>query len=289
MTEIAILSGKGGTGKSSLSAALATLASKVVVADCDVDAANLHLVLHPDNYREETYVSGQKAVIDAAKCSHCGACMDYCRFDAIRQTNHTFQVIETACDGCQLCTRVCPEEAISMVNQDKSRWFAADIPNGKMIHARLAPGEDNSGRLVNLVRDQAREAALELNTDLILIDGPPGIGCPAISSLTGIDKVVLVSEPSKSGIHDLKRIVKLAQHFRVKIYVVINKYDLSSSLSKALEDWCQLMRIPIIGKLPFDRLVVDAMVNGESITNWAPDSAISHEIRKIWNKLIQHE
>ena len=289
MTEIAILSGKGGTGKSSLSAALATLASKIVVADCDVDAANLHLVLKPNDYREEVFVSGQKAVIDSTQCSHCGICMNYCRFDAIEKVNGTYKIVETACDGCQLCARVCPEEAISMVNHDKSRWFAGNIPNGEMIHARLAPGEDNSGKLVNIVRDQAREAAFELNADLILIDGPPGIGCPVISSLTGVDKVILVSEPSKSGIHDLKRIVELVRQFRVQTYVVINKYDLNCSLSKELENWCHSVQIPVIGKLPFDRVVVDAIVNCESVTNWAPDSAISNEIKKIWNKLMQSE
>lgn len=289
MKEIVVLSGKGGTGKSSLSAALATLASKIIVADCDVDAANLHIVLHPENYREEVYVSGQKAVIDYDKCTGCGTCMDYCRFDAIREVNGKYLITETACDGCQLCERVCPAQAISMVEHDKSRWYAANIVNGKMIHARLAPGEDNSGKLVNIVREQAREAANEIGAELILIDGPPGIGCPAISSMTGADEVVLVTEPTQSGMHDLKRIVELAGQFRIHSSVVINKYDLNTRISDELEKWCQYMKIPIIGKIPFDRLIVDAMVNCQSIIDWAPDSEISNEIKLIWNKLICHE
>jgi len=289
MIEIAILSGKGGTGKSSLSAALATLAAKIVAADCDVDAANLHLVLNPKDYREEVYVSGQKAVIDPDRCTNCGICLSYCRFEAISNKGGIHRIIETACDGCQLCDRVCPENAIHMVSHDKSRWFAGDIANGKMIHARLAPGEDNSGKLVNIVRDQARETAFEIQSDIILIDGPPGIGCPVISSLTGVDKVLLVAEPSLSGVHDLKRIVELTQHFRVQTYVVINKYDLNDALSDAIVNWCRSVQIPVIGQLPFDRAVVDAMVNCESVTNWAPDSTISNAIKRIWNKLLQHE
>ena len=289
MIEIAILSGKGGTGKSSLSAALATLAAKIVVADCDVDAANLHLVLNPQDSREEVYVSGQKAVIDPERCTNCGICKSFCRFDAISDDRGTYAVLETACDGCQLCQRVCPEKAIRMVSHDKSRWFAGDIANGKMIHARLAPGEDNSGKLVNIVRDQAREVAFELDADMILIDGPPGIGCPVISSLTGVDKVILVTEPSLSGLHDLKRIAELISQFRVQSYVVINKYDLNRSLSDQITNWCRSVQIPVIGKLPFDRVVVDAMVNCESVINWAPNSRISNEIKNIWNKLMQHE
>ncbi|WP_321287151.1 ATP-binding protein [uncultured Sunxiuqinia sp.] len=289
MTEIAILSGKGGTGKSSLSAALASLTSKIVVADCDVDAANLHLVLQPNDYREEVYISGQKAVIDYQKCTDCGQCLEYCRFDAIHYQNNRYQISGTACDGCKLCAHVCPSEAISMVNHDESRWYVGDIPNGKMVHARLAPGEDNSGKLVNIVRDEAREVAFDIKSDIILIDGPPGIGCPVISSLSGIDKVVLVTEPTQSGIHDLKRIVELVRHYKLQTYVVINKFDLNQSLSEELKTWCHTLQIPVIGELPFDELVVDAMVHCESITNWAPDSCITNEIKKIWNKLIRYE
>lgn len=289
MTEIAILSGKGGTGKSSLSAALATLASKIVVADCDVDAANMYLVLQPNDYREEVYIAGHKAVIDYEKCTDCGLCMDYCRFDAIHYQNDHYQISETSCDGCKLCSRVCPSDAISMIPHDGSRWYIGDIPNGKMVHARLAPGEDNSGKLVNIVRDQARETAFDIKSDIILIDGPPGIGCPVISSLSGIDKVILVTEPTQSGIHDLMRIVELVGQYKAETFVVINKSDLNPSLSEEIKTWCHSMQIPVIGELPFDKLVVDAMVHCKSITDWAPDSLISNEIKKIWNKLMRYE
>lgn len=286
MTEITILSGKGGTGKSSLSAALATQAAKLVVADCDVDASNLPIILQPKDYQEGKYVSGQKAVINPALCINCGQCLNYCRFDAVASINNRYQIVETACDGCQLCARVCPANAITMIEHDKSRWFIGEITNGKMVHAHLAAGEDNSGKLVNIVRDQARELASEIESQLILIDGPPGIGCPAISALTGTDKVVLVTEPTQSGIHDLKRVVELVRQFKIPAFVVINKYDINLPLSEELEEWCETIQLPIIGKLPFDKVVVDAMVHCQSITDWAPDSPISDEIRKIWNKLL---
>lgn len=287
MHEIAILSGKGGTGKSSLSATFATLASKVVVADCDVDAANLHLVLKPEDYKEEVYVSGQKAIIDHTQCTNCGLCSSYCRFDAIDIKDGQYEISETACDGCQLCAHVCPESAINMVQQDKSRWYLGDIFNGKMVHARLAPGEDNSGKLVSVVREQARDIADEIDADLILIDGPPGIGCPVISTLTGTDKVMLVTESTKSGLHDLKRVVELVRQFKLPTYVVINKYDLNRDISRELETWCNDMQLPVIGKIPFDKVVVDAMVQCESITDFAPDSVISNELKNIWNKIMR--
>ena len=287
MIELVVLSGKGGTGKSSLSAAFATLTKNVVVADCDVDAANLHLILKPENYREEIYISGQKAVIDYEKCTSCGICMNYCRFDAIHHSNQRFEITETSCDGCQLCSRVCPAEAITMVNHDKSRWYEGTIKNGKMVHARLSPGEDNSGKLVNIVRDQARETAFETGAEVILIDGPPGIGCPVISALSGTDKVVLVTEPTVSGLHDLKRIVELVNQFRVQAFVVINKYDLNLSMSDKIENWSTKQHLQVIGKIPFSQMVVDAMVNCESITNWSPASKISKEIKQIWNNLLQ--
>ncbi len=286
MEEIAILSGKGGTGKSSLSAALTSLADKIVVADCDVDAANLHLILQPENFREEVYISGQKATIDRNKCTNCGTCLNYCRFDAISIKNDQIEITGTACDGCQLCYRVCPEGAIDMIDFDKSRWYAGDILNGKMIHARLAPGEDNSGKLVNVVREEARKIAEEISADTILIDGPPGIGCPAISTLTGIQKVVLVTEPSQSGLHDLKRIIELVGQHKTKAYVVINKYDINTSISDEIENYCSSLKIPVIGKIPFDKVFVDAMVNCQDIINWAPDSQVTNEIKLIWNHLF---
>lgn len=289
MKEIVVLSGKGGTGKSSLTAAFAALEAKVVVADCDVDAANLHLVLKPNNYREEVYISGQEAKINYEKCTNCGLCMKYCRFDAIHRINERIEISETACDGCQLCSRVCPSNAIEMIENNQSRWYEGHIRNGKLIHARLAPGEDNSGKLVSIVRDKAREAAFDINSELILIDGPPGIGCPVISALTGTDTVLLVTEPSQSGLHDLQRIIELINQFKIEAFVVINKYDLNEDLTKQIESWCLSSHIPILGKIPFDKLVIESMVNCQTITDFAPEATLTSEIKQIWNKLTQNE
>ena len=174
MTEIAILSGKGGTGKTSLSASFATIVNEVVVVDCDVDAANLYIILQPENYREEIFVSGQKAVINKETCTNCGICMHYCRFEAISFQNGLVSISETGCDGCMLCMRVCPNNSINMVPSDKSRWYAGNFRKGRMVHARLEPGEENSGKLVSVVRRHAREIAKETGWETIIIDGPPG-------------------------------------------------------------------------------------------------------------------
>ncbi|HOV71902.1 MAG TPA: ATP-binding protein, partial [Dysgonamonadaceae bacterium] len=215
MMEIAILSGKGGTGKTSLSAALATIQHQTVVADCDVDTANLYLILQPENYVEEKFLTGHKAVIDDSSCNQCGLCIDYCRFDAISYVNGSVTISETACDGCKLCSRVCPSQSITMVPSDKSYWYIGNYRHGKLIHARLAPGEENSGKLVNVVREQARKTAEEAGWETLIIDGPPGTGCPVISTLTGVNKVIIVTEPTRSGFHDLKRIVDLTKGFNI--------------------------------------------------------------------------
>jgi MinD superfamily P-loop ATPase len=286
MTEIAILSGKGGTGKTSLSAAFATINQNMVVADCDVDAANLHLILQPENYTKEKFVSGYKAVIDYNTCTNCGLCVNYCRFEAIANLNGKVTISEISCDGCKLCARICPSQAITMIPSDKSHWFVGDYRNGKMIHARLEPGEENSGKLVNVVRDQARKTAKEMGWETIIIDGPPGTGCPVISSVTGANKVIIVTEPSNSGFHDMKRILELVANFKVKPYVVINKYDLNEELTSQIESWCNQQNIPVIGKLLFYAPVVHAMLKCKSITEWLPESEVSKEIHNIYNKVF---
>jgi MinD superfamily P-loop ATPase len=285
MTEIAILSGKGGTGKTSLSAAFATLGKEVVVADCDVDAANLYLILQPENYREEKFVSGYKAVINAETCTNCGICVRYCRFDAISVENEKVTITETSCDGCKLCMRICPNQSIYMVPNDKSRWYAGIFRKGRMVHARLEPGEENSGKLVSLVRNYAREIAKETGWKTIIIDGPPGIGCPVISSITGAKKAMIVTEPTHSGFHDMKRILELAESFKVRSYVVINKYDLNVDITCQIAEWCAVRRIPVAGKIPFDENVVEAMLHCKSIVEWLPQSEVSKEIMTIWNKV----
>ncbi len=285
MTEIAILSGKGGTGKTSLSAAFATISSEIVVADCDVEAANLYIILQPENYREEVFISGHKAVINRELCTNCGICMQYCRFDAISLHNNEVSISEIACDGCMLCMRVCPTKSISMVPSNKSRWYAGNFRKGRMVHARLEPGEENSGKLVSVVRKHAREIASETGWDTIIIDGPPGLGCPVISSVTGVKKAVIVTEPSRSGFHDLKRIIAVIESFKVKSYVVINKYDLNNDITCQISNWCLERKISVAGKIPFDVNLVEAMVNCKSIVEWLPQSEVSKEILSIWNKI----
>ena len=289
MTEIAILSGKGGTGKTSLSAAFATLNNNLIVVDCDVEAANLHLILQPVNYHEEKFVTGHKAIIDFNTCTNCGLCINYCRFDAIASINGKVTISETLCDGCKLCSRVCPSQSIKMVPCDKSSWYVGNYRNGIMIHARLAPGEENSGKLVNVVREQARKTAKEKGWETIIIDGPPGTGCPAISSVTGASKVIIVTEPTNSGFHDMKRILELTSNFKVKPYVVINKFDLNINITNTIENWCKQQNITIVGKLLFDAKVVHSMLNCQSIVEWKPQSAVSKEIINIWNKVYNDE
>jgi len=285
MNEIAILSGKGGTGKTCLSAAFATLDGHKVVADCDVEAANLYLILQPKNHIEKRFVTGHKAVIDYEICNQCGLCMTYCRFGAISADNERIAIAETVCDGCMLCEKICPVKAITMIPRDKSQWFSGIFRNGRMVHARLEPGEENSGKLVNLVREQAREAARESGLKTIIIDGPPGTGCPVISSVTGVKKAIIVTEPSRSGFHDMKRILELTGNFKVKSYVIINKYDLNPDITNEISDWCKDRKISIAGRLPFDPQVVEAMLNCKSIIEWLPGSAVSKEIIKIWNEI----
>ncbi len=288
MTEIVVLSGKGGTGKSSLSAAFATLGERVVVADCDVDAANMHLILQPVNFRDERFVTGHKAVIDYERCTQCGVCIDYCRFGAISQINGVVTINAISCDGCKLCSRICPSQAIVMEPSDQSRWFIGNYRNGKMVHARLAPGEENSGKLVNMVREHARLTAREEGLETIIIDGPPGTGCPVISSVTGADKVLIVTEPTGSGYHDLKRIVELISNFKIKSYVVVNKYDLNPRVTDQIEAWCNESGVPFLGRLAFDEAVVQAMVECKSIVEWKPESETAHVIKDIWEKLKQN-
>ena len=285
INEIVILSGKGGTGKTSLSAALATIGDKKSIADCDVDAANLYLILQPENYYKEVFVTGFKAAINKNICIDCGKCISYCRFEAISNIDGSVCISETNCDGCKLCTHVCPVEAITMKPSNKSRWYIGSFRNGTMVHARLYPGEDNSGKLVNVVREAAAIEAFKLENHTVIIDGPPGIGCPAISSVTGARMAVVVTEPTRSGLHDLKRILELISNFNVPAYVIINKFDLNTNMSSQIEKRCADLGVEIAGRLPFDPVFVDAMVNCKSILEWAPESPLSKELKLIWNKV----
>ena len=285
--ETAVISGKGGTGKSSISAAFATLGERVVLADCDVDAANLYLLFNPIHEDEQIYIAGTKAVIDYTLCNSCGVCMDYCRFGAVRlsSSDGSYSIDDISCDGCRLCQRVCPNGAITMINNDKSRMYSGSFRNGKMVYGRLAPGEENSGKLVNMVRDRARVLSRESGIDEIIIDGPPGTGCAVISSITGTDRVVVVTEPTSSGLHDLKRTIEIASKFGFSAWVIINKYDLNISMSDQIESYCSQEGIRVAGRVKFDPVVVESMLKGKSLFEYAPDSQVSLEIREIWERI----
>jgi len=287
--EVAVISGKGGTGKSSITAAFATMGSSVVLADCDVDAANQYLIFNPTHDEEQTYIGGHKAVIDYGLCTGCGLCMSYCRFGAISMQNGRVTISETSCDGCFLCSRICLSKAITMIPSDKSRMYSGLFRNGRMVYGRLAPGEENSGKLVNMVRDKAKEVAAKHNIQTILVDGPPGVGCPVISTITGVNKVVIVTEPTVSGEHDLKRAVEIAEKFNLLPEVIINKCDINLNVSRQIEEWCSQKGIAVSGKLPFDKRVVEAMVNHQSVVERYPDAEISIMLREIWKRILEEE
>lgn len=287
--EIAFISGKGGTGKSSICAAFATLDPRVVVADCDVDAANLYLIFNPTVEQEEVFIGGQKAVIDPVKCTQCGICIPYCRFDAISLKEGVVSISPVDCDGCFLCSRICPEDAISMISNDRSRLRSGNFRNGKMVYGWLAPGEENSGKLVSRVREKAKQIARAAQLSTILLDGPPGIGCPVISTVTGTDRVIIVVEATRSGLSDLERVAAIPAGSDINTSVIINKYDLNAEITREISNWCERHAIPVIGLLPYDDEVVRAMVHAKSITEWDPNSDISKEIRNIWQKILNNQ
>ena len=283
--ETAIISGKGGTGKSCVAAAFASLVSPVVLADCDVETANLFLLFDPLPEETQVFSGGRSAHIDRSLCTNCGLCMEYCRFDAIQLSDAQVSIQEVSCEGCGLCSRVCPRQAIAMVNNDRSRLYSGSFRHGQMVYARLAPGEDNSGKLVGLVREKASSIALAKQVEDILIDGPPGIGCPVMSAITGVDRVVIVTEPSMSGLLDLQRVLEVVNGFGPRTWVILNKYDLHPAMARKIESFCRKSGTALAGKLPFDPLVPEAMVHCKSIIEWAPHSRFARELKKIWNTI----
>jgi MinD superfamily P-loop ATPase len=275
--EIVVLSGKGGTGKTVVAASFAALADNKVVCDCDVDAANLHLVLQP-TVRETHEFWGQKvAVIDPEACTCCGLCVDACRFDAIRE----FQVDSLSCEGCGFCLHVCPEQAVAMVDTLAGHWYVSDTRHGPLVHARLEAGQENSGKLVAAVRQKARAMAKEEGAAYILSDGPPGIGCPVISSLSGASLALIVTEPSLSAIHDLERVLAVCRHFRVPALVCINKHDLDEGNSRHIEDYCRKAGIDVAAKIPFDTVVSDAVAQGVPVVEFG-DGVVSQRMEDLW-------
>jgi MinD superfamily P-loop ATPase len=277
--ELLVISGKGGTGKTSIMGAFAALAPRAVLADCDVDAANLHLLLKPEVQREFTFDGLPKARILPEKCTQCGICVEACRFDAIGN----WQVDPLACEGCGVCIRLCPAEAMESVERVAGRWFVSRTAYGPLVHAELGVGEENSGRLVAEVKRQAREVAQENGTPLILVDGPPGIGCPVISALAGATLALLVTEPSVSGWHDLERALRLARHFGVEPLVCINKADLDEARSREIEWCCYDEGVAVIGHIPFDEKVAEAVVGGVPVTAMPGKAATA--IHRLWDKV----
>lgn len=277
MKQLTVISGKGGTGKTTIMAGLAALAKKAVLVDADVDAPDLHLLLQPQIERREKFWAGKEAVIDTQKCDGCQKCALACRFGAIND----LQVDPIACEGCGVCYFICPRAAITLKDVQSGEWFISLTRFGPMVHAQLGVAQENSGKLVTLVRKEAAKIAQEKKYPLVLIDGPPGIGCPVIASLGGVDAALVVTEPSLSGIHDMHRILNLCRHFNIPAWVCINKADINHDNTQKIRDFCGEQGISVIGEIPFDPVVTKAMIKGQTVIEYSA-SLVSMEIEKIW-------
>jgi MinD superfamily P-loop ATPase len=285
MKQLVILSGKGGTGKTSVAAALAHLASqemRIALADADVDAANLELVLEPTKLEEHVFMGGQVAIIDRNRCTLCGRCLEVCRFDAVVPGEDHYRIDLLACEGCASCMYHCPERAIHVQEQQAGLWFRSDTRFGPLFHAHLFAGQENSGKLVTMVKQQGRLRALDDGRALLIVDGPPGIGCPVISASAGADLALLVAEPTVMGSHDLERALATASHFRVPALVCINKADLNPTQTAAIMDFCAERSIRVVGQLPYDDVVTQAMVHGQPVTAFQPHGPVASALRGVW-------
>lgn len=285
MKQLLVISGKGGTGKTSITAALAALARDKILIDLDVDAPDMHLLLHPSPRRREPFVSGAVAQVRTEDCTACGLCAELCAYEAISLDDQGIASVEGDCEGCKLCVAMCPVQAIDFPARECGQWYVSDTRLGTMVHALLHPGQENSGRLVSLLREQAMELAERQGLNLVLADGTPGIGCPVISSLTGVDLALIVTEPTPSGLHDLERVVGLCEHFKVSMRVLINKADLNGDMAGRIEEFCAGRDIPCLGRLDFDPDIVEAMIQGKSIVEYLPQSATASKLRSIWQNL----
>jgi MinD superfamily P-loop ATPase len=282
MKQLTILSGKGGTGKTTLTASLAVLAKNSVVADCDVDAPDLHLLLHPEIIEMQQFKGSKIAVIDETKCTKCGVCREKCAFDAITSD---LKVDAIACEGCGVCAVVCPANAVTLAERVSGSAYISKTRYGFMSHAMLHPGEANSGKLVTIVRQNARIVAEKENSDLVIIDGSPGIGCPVIASITGVDAGLVVTEPTMSGIHDLERVLRLLEHFHVAPFVCVNMYDINKDNTEKILRFCGENGAEVVGKIPFSPKVTEAMVNGKTVIEYSPKGAVAKEIQNVWEKI----
>ena len=286
--ELVVISGKGGTGKTSIVASFAALAEKVVLADCDVDAADLHLVLGPRTIKREDFSGGSRARIMSGHCTACGKCEEVCRFDAISydgpgngKVETTYRIDPIACEGCGVCVYFCPENAIEFAPAVNGKWFVSETRCGPMVHARLGVAEENSGKLVTLVRTQAKKIAEEQRQDLVLIDGAPGIGCPVVASITGADLVLVVTEPTLSGLHDLQRVSDLTKHFGIETLVCINKSDLNEDLASEIETQTRQRGLRMAGRVRYDRVVTEAQIKKKSVVEYAKNG-VATDIKQLW-------
>ena len=279
--QVTIISGKGGTGKTTFTAAFAQLTDNKVMADCDVDAADLHLILAPEVKKTSPFYGSRTPVVDMERCTKCGVCTEVCRFDAI----HDGVVNLFACDHCAFCMHACPEHVITMEDSHSGDWFVSETRFGPLVHAKLGIAEENSGKLVTVVRKEAMDLAKEQGADWVVIDGPPGIGCPVTAALTGVSKVLIITEPTLSGIHDMERVLSLTTHFNIPAQVCINKHDIHPANTRQIEAYCLQKGIEIVGKIPFHRGVIEAMVNGKTVVE-ADVPEVAPAVREVWERVM---
>lgn len=286
MKEVTILSGKGGAGKTSVTAAIASVAENAVFCDNDVDAADLHLIFNPEVKETHTFYGAWVASIDEDKCTNCGICKSHCHFDAIHYKEEGGLYINPfQCEGCRLCERVCPVGAITSQRSENNFWYVSDSRFGPFVHAKMGPGEENSGKLVTEVRRKAREIAIETGADFVINDGPPGIGCSAISSVTGTNAVLLVIEPTRSGLHDAQRLVELVNSFNIPLFAFINKDDINVEVTHEIENYLLQNDIPLLGRWSFDTSLVESMIDKKSVVEYSPDSQTSRSVRMVWKQM----
>ena len=284
MKELIVISGKGGTGKTSIMAAFSSLAERMVLCDADVDAADLHLIMNPKVIRRTDFQSGNTAVINKDQCTECDLCRELCRFNAI---SADYKVNPIDCEGCGVCVHFCPEDAIDFPVSTCGEWFVSDTRFGPMVHARLGIAEENSGKLVTLVRQEARKIAEAKNLDLILTDGPPGVGCPVIASIGGANAVLIVTEPTVSGKHDMERVAQLAAHFKVPAMICVNKFDLNLELTREIETYAEKKGLSCLGRIPFDPVFTKAMIQAQTVFEYDGRSTVGEAIRGTWQRLTE--